>query len=199
MKKLERKAETKFAVFLDRDGVINRAIIRDRKPYPPSKVEDVVFPPGTSEAIQSLRSSGYLVIVVTNQPDVAKGVQNKEVVESIHAIIRQQLQVDDIKVCYHVDVDNCHCRKPKPGMLLDAAQEYSIDLAESYMIGDRWRDIEAGKAAGCKTILIQPETNYNEPQAQEMDAVADSLYEAAAFILKNDFNKKGETINAESQ
>ena len=191
MKKLESKSEAKIAVFLDRDGVINRAIIRERKPYPPSKIEDVVFPPGTSEAIQSLRSSGYLVIVVTNQPDVAQGVQSKEVVESIHAIIRQQLQVDDIKICYHVDEDNCHCRKPRPGMILAAAQEYAIDLEGSYMIGDRWRDIEAGKAAGCKTILIQPEVNYNEPQAQGMDAVVDSLYEAAEFILKNDFDKRG--------
>ena len=172
--------------------MINRAIIRDRKPYPPSKIEDVVFPPGTSEAIQSLRSSGYLVIVVTNQPDVAKGVQRKEVVESIHGIIRQQLQVDDINVCYHVDEDNCHCRKPKPGLILDTAQEYSIDLKGSYMIGDRWRDIEAGKAAGCKTILIQPEVRYNEPQAQGMEVVVDTLYEAAAFILKNNFGKRGQ-------
>jgi len=181
----------KFAVFLDRDGVINRAIIRDRKPYPPPNLEDVVFPLGTFEAIQALKKSGYLVIVVTNQPDVAKGIQSKEVVEGIHGIIRQQLQVDDIKVCYHVDEDDCHCRKPKPGMILDAAQEYSIDLAGSYMIGDRWRDIEAGKAAGCRTILIRPEVRYNETQAEGMDAVVDSLYEAAAFILKNNFNKRG--------
>lgn len=181
-----------FAVFLDRDGVINRAIIRDGKPYPPANLEDLVFFPGTFEAIQSLRSSGYIVIVVTNQPDVAKDVQSKEVVESIHGIIRQHLQVDDIKVCYHVDEDKCGCRKPKPGMILDAAQEYSIDLAGSYMIGDRWRDIKAGKAAGCKTILIRPEVSYNEPQSQGMDAVVDSLYAAAAFILKNNFDKKGE-------
>jgi D-glycero-D-manno-heptose 1,7-bisphosphate phosphatase len=179
-------------VFLDRDGVIIRVILRDRKPYPPAKLEDVVFPLGTSEAIESLRSFGYIVIVVTNQPDVAKGVQSKEVVESIHGLIRQQLQVDDIKVCYHVDEDDCRCRKPKPGMILDAAQEYSIDLAESYMIGDRWRDIEAGKAAGCRTILIRPEVSYNEQQSQGMDAVVDSLYEAAALILKNNFGKKGE-------
>lgn len=183
-----------FAVFLDRDGVINRVIIRDGKSYPPANLEDLVFFSGTFEAIQSLRSSGYIVIVVTNQPDVAKGVQSKEVVESIHGIIRQQLQVDDIKVCYHIDEDDCLCRKPKPGMILDAAQEYSIDLAGSYMIGDRWRDIEAGKAAGCKTILVQPEMSYNEPQSQGMDAVVDSLYEAASFILKNTFDKRGSDV-----
>ncbi len=179
-----------FAVFLDRDGVINRAIVRDRKPYPPSRLEDVIFPLGTFEAIQSLRSSGYLVIVVTNQPDVTKGIQSKEVVEAIHGFIRQQLQVDDIKVCYHDDEDNCNCRKPKPGMITAASQEYSIDLAGSYMVGDRWRDIEAGKAAGCKTILLRPEVSYNEPEAQGMDAVADSLYEAAEFILKNIADKR---------
>lgn len=179
------------AVFLDRDGVINRAIVRNGKPYPPERVEDIVFPPGTFEAINTIRSSGYLVIVVTNQPDVAKGLQSKEEVETIHGIIRQQLQVDDIKVCYHADGDNCRCRKPKPGMILDAAKEYAIDLARSYMIGDRWGDIEAGKVAGCKTILVQPEVAYNEAQAQGMDATVGSLHEAASFILSQTIDKGG--------
>lgn len=181
----------KRAVFLDRDGVINKAIVKNGKPYPPKRVDDIVFPSGTFEAINSIRSSGYLVIVVTNQPDVTKGIQNKETVEDIHGIIRQQLQVDDIKVCYHIDEDNCSCRKPKPGMILDAAKEYAIDLTHSYMIGDRWRDIEAGKAAGCKTILIQPDITYNEKQAQGMDATVGSLYEAATIILNHHNHKKG--------
>lgn len=175
----------KPAVFLDRDGVINRAIIRNRKPYPPANIEELSFPPGTFEAIQSLRLAGYMVIVITNQPDVATGIQSREMIEAIHGIIRQKLQVDDIKVCYHVDSDYCHCRKPKPGMILDAAQEYDISLECSFVIGDRWRDIEAGKAAGCKAILMRPEVSYNEQQALGMDAIVDSLYEAAAFILKN--------------
>lgn len=182
----------KFAVFLDRDGVINKAIVKNGKPYPPAKVEDIVFPSGTFDAINIIRSSGYLVIVVTNQPDVAKGIQSKETVEAIHGIIRQQLQVDDIKVCYHVDEDNCCCRKPKPGMILDAAKEYTIDLTRSYMIGDRWRDIEAGKAAGCKTILVRPEVIYNETQAEGMDATVGSFYEAATVILNHTSDKRGE-------
>jgi D-glycero-D-manno-heptose 1,7-bisphosphate phosphatase len=181
----------KLAVFLDRDGVINKAIVKNGKPYPPSKLEDVVFPLGTLEAINSIRSSGYLVIVVTNQPDVAKGIQNRETIEAIHDVIRQQLQVDDIKVCYHVDEDNCCCRKPKPGMILDAAKEYTIDLKRSYMIGDRWRDIEAGKAAGCKTILVHPEFAYNEMQAQGMITTVGSLYEAATVILSQTIDKRG--------
>jgi D-glycero-D-manno-heptose 1,7-bisphosphate phosphatase len=182
----------KLAVFLDRDGVINKAIVKNGKPYPPAKVEEVVFPSGTFEAIKALRKSGYLVIVVTNQPDVAEGIQSKETVETIHGIIRQQLLVDDIKVCYHADEDNCSCRKPKPGMILDAAKEYIIDLTRSYMIGDRWRDIEAGKTAGCKTILIQPDIAYDEKQALGMDATVGSLYEAATIILNHNNDKKGE-------
>lgn len=180
-----------FAVFLDRDGVINKTVVRNGKPYPPANVDEIVFPLGTVEAINSIQSSGYLVIVVTNQPDVAKGIQSKEMVEAIHGIIRQRLQVDDIKVCYHIDEDNCFCRKPKPGMIIDAAKEHTIDLKRSYMIGDRWRDIEAGKAAGCKTILVQPEVAYNETQAQGMDATVDSLYEAAIFIRSHASEKRG--------
>jgi D-glycero-D-manno-heptose 1,7-bisphosphate phosphatase len=180
------------AVFLDRDGVVNRAVVCDGKPYPPATCEDVVFPEGTSEAIRSLRTHGYRVIIVTNQPDVAKGKQTREVVEAIHRLIMEQLQVDDIRVCYHVDEDRCHCRKPKPGMIIEAAREHSIDLARSYMIGDRWRDIEAGKAAGCRTILIRPEVCYREEQCQGMDAAVETLSQAAALILNNSFDIKGE-------
>lgn len=180
----------RLAVFLDRDGVINKAVIRDGKPYPPATLEEVVFPEGTLEAIQSLKISGYVVIVVTNQPDVAKGVQSKEMVESIHQTIKERFKVDDIKVCYHLDKDDCQCRKPKPGMILAAAQEYSVDLTESYMIGDRWRDIEAGNSAGCKTILIKPEVCYNETQAEGMVTTVNSLYEAAMIILKDNFEKR---------
>lgn len=180
------------AIFLDRDGVINKAIVQNGKPYPPATVEDIVFPSGTIEAIDSMRSSGYLVIVVTNQPDVAKGIQSKETVEAVHELIKQRFHVDDIKVCYHIDEDNCCCRKPKPGMIIDAAKEHTIDLKRSYMIGDRWLDIEAGKTAGCKTILVQPEIAYNETQAQGMDATVASLYEAAIFILSRTSDKRGD-------
>lgn len=178
----------KPAVFLDRDGVLNKAVVRNGKPYPPATLDDVEFFPGLPESIRSLRAAGYYIIVVTNQPDVAKGVQSKEMVEAIHGKIRKKFNIDDIKVCYHTDEDDCICRKPKPGMLLEAAGEFSIDLSKSYMIGDRWRDIEAGKAAGCKTILVRGDMCYDEPQAKNPDAIANSLVEACELILvkKND-------------
>ncbi len=171
----------KPAVFLDRDGVINSVVLKNGLPHPPSSADSLKFLPGVAEAIGMLRTAGFHVIVVTNQPDVATGVQQRQVVEAIHEKVLQAFPLDGLKVCYHVDEDGCSCRKPKPGMLLEAAKESSIDLGQSYMIGDRWRDIEAGRAAGCKTILV--ESGYREKQAQNPGAIVSSLLEASELIL----------------
>lgn len=171
------------AVFLDRDGVINRVVLRDGRPYPPSSVETLEFLPGAAGAINSLHRAGFRIIVVTNQPDVATGLQRRETVEAIHKRIRRLFPIDDIKVCYHIDQDRCTCRKPKPGMLIEAAKEWRLNLNQSFMVGDRWRDIAAGQAAGCKTILI--DGGYAEREAKNPDAVVDSLLEASALILSN--------------
>ena len=171
----------KPAVFLDRDGVINYVVMRDGLPHPPASADSLEFLPGVAEAIGILRTAGFHVIVVTNQPDVATGVQQRQNVEAIHEKMLQALPIDGLKVCYHVDEDGCSCRKPKPGMLLEAATESSLDLHQSYMIGDRWRDIEAGRAAGCKTVLI--DYNYPEKQAESPDMVASSLLAASQLIL----------------
>ena len=170
------------AVFVDRDGVINRVIVRDGKPYSPRSLADFELLPGVLEAVRSLHNSGFRVIVATNQPDVGAGRQARAGVEAIHAHLREALPVDDIKVCYHTDSDGCDCRKPKPGMLLDAAEQWGIDLASSVMVGDRWRDVEAGKAAGCRTILI--ESTYDERRAEGFDAAVPSLLEASRLILR---------------
>jgi len=169
------------AVFLDRDGVINRVALRDGRPSPPASVDDVEFLPDVGQALEALRRGGYHLIVVTNQPDVGKGLQPREVVEAIHARLLAAFPIDDIKVCYHVDEDGCGCRKPKPGMLLEAARTWQLELAQSVMVGDRWRDIEAGKAAGCRTILLR--TAYAERQPEAPDAVVESLLEASEVIL----------------
>ena len=168
-------------VFLDRDGVINRVVLKDGRPHPPASLSDLEVLSGVPEAIVALRHAGFRVIVVTNQPDVARGKQRRETVDAIHAYLLERTDVDAIKVCFHVDDDECACRKPKPGLLLQAADEWNIDLARSYMIGDRWRDIEAGRAAGCKTILVG--RGYAEQAAKDPDAVVDSLPEATAMIL----------------
>lgn len=169
------------AVFLDRDGVVNRAVVRQGKPYPPQDPSALEIIDGVREACQLMRRAGYLLIVVTNQPDVARGTQTADTVRAINDRLRETVRVDDIRVCFHDDRDNCECRKPKPGLLVQSAAEWGIDLAASYMVGDRWRDIEAGAAAGCTTIFI--DNGYEEQLRAQPDHTTNSLKEAAKWIV----------------
>jgi D-glycero-D-manno-heptose 1,7-bisphosphate phosphatase len=170
-------------VFLDRDGVINRATERDGKPYPPRVIEDFEILPGVPEACAKLKAAGFLLVVATNQPDVGRGTLDQATVEKIHAYMVTQLPIDRVEVCYHPGkgLSNCDCRKPKPGMLLRAARELNADLAHCWMVGDRWRDVDAGHAAGCKTIFI--DYGYSEELKQKPDFRVKNLLEAAEIIL----------------
>jgi D-glycero-D-manno-heptose 1,7-bisphosphate phosphatase len=169
------------AVFLDRDGVINRAMVRDGKPYPPANLAAMEILPGVPRAMDALRGAGFMLIVVTNQPDVARGTTPRAVVEEINSYLLDRLPIDEFRTCYHDSVDGCSCRKPMPGALLAAANEHGIDLQASFMVGDRWRDIEAGQRAGCKTIFI--DYGYDEKQPQSTDFRVQSLAEAVHSIL----------------
>jgi D-glycero-D-manno-heptose 1,7-bisphosphate phosphatase len=170
------------AVFLDRDGVINRAIVRDGKPHPPQSLDELEVLPGVPEALLKLRSAGFLLIVITNQPDVARGTQTRETVEMMNAQLVSKLAIDDVLTCYH-DGDTCDCRKPKPGAILEAAQRHGIDLERSFMIGDRWRDIEAGQRAGCECLFV--DNGYHEQQPAAPFVRVLSLAAAADWILEN--------------
>jgi D-glycero-D-manno-heptose 1,7-bisphosphate phosphatase len=179
------------AVFLDRDGVINRARVCDGKPYPPASVDELEVLPGVAASLHRLKAAGYLLVVVTNQPDVARGTQSKAVVEAMHARLAALLPIDEFRTCYHDDSDKCTCRKPQPGLILDAASTHDVDLGSSVMVGDRWRDIEAGRRAGCATVFL--DYGYNERQPEAPDAVVGSLEEAAAWILSHDGGVARET------
>jgi D-glycero-D-manno-heptose 1,7-bisphosphate phosphatase len=175
--------DTLRAVFLDRDGVLNRAMIRDGKPYPPASLDELEILPDVPRALAALKECGFLLLIVTNQPDVARGAQQRLVVENMHAKLRASLPVDDFFVCYHDDNDDCDCRKPKPGLLLQAAAVYQLDLASCFLIGDRWRDIQAGQAAGCVTVWI--DRGYAEPGPTPPPTVCvTSFAEAAQWILQ---------------
>jgi D-glycero-D-manno-heptose 1,7-bisphosphate phosphatase len=143
------------AVFLDRDGVINEILVVEGKPVTPKKVEDFRILPGVKEALTAVKEGGYRILVVTNQPDIPRGALTLEELERMHVILSRSLPIDRIYMCLHDNDDGCECRKPKPGMLLQAAEEWDLDLSASYMIGDRWKDIEAGAKAGCTTILVK--------------------------------------------
>lgn len=178
------------AVFLDRDGVLNRAVVREGKPYPPASLSELHILPGTADALVALQAAGFLLIGITNQPDVARGSQRREVVEAINAVLLAALPLAEILVCYHDDRDRCVCRKPQPGLLFQAAATYGIDLPSSFMIGDRWRDVEAGRRAGCRTVLL--DYGYGERRAESPpDCTVSSLPEAAAWILHQPYTAKG--------
>jgi D-glycero-D-manno-heptose 1,7-bisphosphate phosphatase len=169
------------AVFLDRDGVLNRVIVRNGKPHSPNHLGDFKIISGTREGLTKLKNAGYLLIVATNQPNVARQLQPQSVVEIMHEKLKATLPLDDIRVCYHDDHHRCECRKPLPGLLLSAAKDWGIRLSESYMIGDRWKDVEAGRRAGCKSVLLK--RPYNEREPKTADYYAASVLEAAEQIL----------------
>lgn len=176
------------AVFLDRDGVITANMERNGRPVAPVTLEDFKILPGSDENIRRIKAAGFVVIVVTNQPDVSTGLTRRETVDAMHAELFRCLAIDDIKVCFHLDVTDCACRKPKPGMLLEAAAERGINLSESYMVGDRWRDIGAGQAAGCTTIFI--DYGYKQDGSCGPDKVVSSFTEAANHILEHDASRR---------
>jgi D-glycero-D-manno-heptose 1,7-bisphosphate phosphatase len=169
------------AVFLDRDGVLNRAIVRHGRPSAPTTLEEFEIEPQAIAVLPVLRAAGFLLIAVTNQPDVARGRVGREVVDAMHRRLRAALPLDDIKVCWEVDGPTNACYKPKPGLLVEAARERSIDLVRSFMVGDRWRDVGAGRAAGCFTVFV--DRAYTEPLTETPDAVCADLAGAAAVIL----------------
>jgi D-glycero-D-manno-heptose 1,7-bisphosphate phosphatase len=171
------------AVFLDRDGVLNANLERDGRLVAPTRLEDFRLLPGVEGALARLKQAGFFLVVVTNQPDVSSGRTARNVVEAMHAQLRKNLPLDDIKVCYHRDEDQCSCRKPKPGLINEAAQQHGIDLGRSYLVGDRWRDIEAGRQSSCTTILV--DTGYPQERPTQPDKIVTSLTEAVDFIMKS--------------
>jgi len=168
------------AVFLDRDGVLIRPIIRDRKPYAATSPQEVHIIDGVPEACAELSRLGFLLILVTNQPDVARGKISRAFVDETNAALAKVLGLDDVQVCDHDNANNCACRKPKPGLMTQAAKKLSIDLACSIAVGDRWRDIEAGRRAGCKTVFI--DYGYDEALKEAPDHIASSLPAAVNWI-----------------
>jgi D-glycero-D-manno-heptose 1,7-bisphosphate phosphatase len=137
---------------------------------------------GAPEALAELRRYGFSLVCVTNQPDIARGTISNDVVDDINARLVQTLPLDAIFVCRHDDADDCACRKPRPGLLLQAAAELGLDLDTSYLVGDRWRDIDAGAAAHCRTVLI--DRGYDErASTMPADARVPSIAAAAAWII----------------
>jgi D-glycero-D-manno-heptose 1,7-bisphosphate phosphatase len=172
---------TRRAVFLDRDGVVNRAVVRNGRPHPPASADDLEVLPGVPGALEKLKRAGFETIVVTNQPDIARGTTTSSAVDAINERLQAALRIDAVFVCPHDESDRCRCRKPLPGLLEMAAEARTIDLRSSYLVGDRWRDIDAGRAAGCTTFFV--DYRYDERRPDAPDYVVASLAEAAEIII----------------
>jgi D-glycero-D-manno-heptose 1,7-bisphosphate phosphatase len=168
------------AVFLDRDGVLSRSDFFDGKPRAPRRLEDFHIYPEARAACESLKRNGWLLVVATNQPDIATGHVSADLVDEMHRRLGAELPIDAVEVCPHTDTDRCDCRKPLPGMLTRAARRFGIDLGRSIMVGDRWRDIGAGRAAGCRTIQI--DRGWDE-RRETPDLVVTGIDAAAKAIL----------------
>ena len=183
----------KRAVFLDRDGVLNHASVDARgTPHPPDTLEELRIYPEAPECLEALRQAGFALIVVTNQPDVARGTQTRAMVDAINRRLESLMPLDDVLVCDHDGRDHCDCRKPKPGMLTGAAAKHGIDLAASYMIGDRYKDIEAGQRAGCEVSIWIDHGNTGERAPEPPFERAASLREATNWILAREAARPAE-------
>lgn len=173
-------ARSRKAVFLDRDGVLNHVVMREGKARSPLSLAEFKIAEDAEQALRTLRAAGYLLIVVTNQPEVSRGVQTMVKIDAMHAHLMSALPLDDIRVCFHDDQDRCGCRKPEPGLLNEAGEEWGVRMDAAFMIGDRGKDMEAGRRAGCKTILLRQE--YNRGCRDQADHCVGSLLEAAHEI-----------------
>ena len=167
------------AIFLDRDGVLNKPKIINGKPFAPTKFQDFKVYANAAEVVNNFKKHFYKIIVVTNQKDVGKGIISMDVLDRMHKSLLKLLPIDEIKVC--ICVDECECYKPNPGMLLEAKNKWNLHLKECYIIGDSWRDIGAGYNAGCKTILI--DRKYQMPMPYKPDIIVNSLKEAEKKVL----------------
>jgi D-glycero-D-manno-heptose 1,7-bisphosphate phosphatase len=171
------------AIFLDRDGVLVVPQFGERRSYAPRRIEDFRLYPEAAASLQRLKRAGFLLAVVTNQPDVGNGLTPRSQVDAMHEIMMRELPVDALRACFHRQGDDCACRKPKPGMILEIADEFGVDLARSFMVGDRGSDVEAGRAAGCTTVFI--DLGYAEPAPVAPDFTVDSVAQAADVIIEH--------------
>ena len=178
-------SQMKRAVFLDRDGVVNEVVFRNGEVASPRSLEEFTWTEDIQKAINQLKSASFLVFIITNQPDIARKKMDPLFLDQVSKLIHQELPIDEIVVCPHDNQDNCPCRKPKPGMILTLAQKWNIDLSQSFLIGDSWKDMSAGKAANCKTILIQRDYNLETEadfKVKNMASATDLIFFANRLI-----------------
>ena len=172
------------ALFLDRDGIINRSFKNKKgKPKAPTLFKDFIFLPFLKNYLNEIKKLNFNIIIITNQPDISYGVLKEAELYKMHSKIYSSLPVTNIYVCKHSKEDNCKCRKPKTGLFRQALKKYNLNLKNSYAIGDRWSDIVASYKCGIKSIYV--DRNYNEPKPTKQIFTTKSTKKALEYIIKN--------------
>jgi len=185
---------SRAAVFFDRDGVLAIPEFRDGRSFAVRRLEDFALYPDAEESVRRVKALGVIAVVVTNQPDVGNGLVGQTTVEKMHEHLRRVIAVDAVYTCYHTGADSCACRKPKPGMLLAASNDFDIDLSRSIMVGDRASDLAAGHEAGCRAVFV--DRGYRDEDSSSADWVAASLTEAVDHICAYFAAPCGDNINS---
>lgn len=169
------------AIFFDRDGVINNAVLRKGRPYSPIDWSEFSWVSGIQYVSQKLKEAGFLLFCITNQPDVGRRLQDHSMIEAFHQYILENLPLEKIYACYDCNDEN-PLRKPKPGMILELCKQYELDLEDCWVVGDRWKDVDAGNAAGCRTIFL--DYGYDEALKSTPDYIISDLHELISLIIE---------------
>lgn len=172
------------AIFFDRDGVLIEAVVKNKKPFSIKKIKDLKFLINDNEIFLKLKNLGYKLIIVTNQPDVARNKISEKFVDDVNSAIKKKYFIDYAYTCLHDDISNCSCRKPKNGLLIEAQRDFNLNIKKCFLIGDRWKDISAAESSGCKSIFI--DYNYDEKKPEKYTFKVNSISEAINIILKYD-------------
>lgn len=176
------------AIFIDRDGVVNKSIVIDGKPHAPLNFSDFKILNGVEEALNNFKKQGFLTFIITNQPNIKLKNRTLNIVELelMHNYLLENFYVTKIYVCSHINEDNCRCRKPKIGNLLLASKEFNIDLSKSFFVGDRWQDVECAHNANIKTCFFI-DYKYNEKRPVNKYFQVNSLLEVSNILGRKNF------------
>ena len=168
----------KRAVFIERDGILNEVRTGPKQQITPIGLEDFKILTSVSEALKKLKAVGYVVIATTNQPGLSRGYQSRRELDRMHELLRGNLPLDDIMVCPHDEADHCPCRKPRSGLLVEAAFKWHLNLDHSFVVSDKWQDAEAARTAGCTSLLVQSPwvgNVHHDFVLNDIDAIAEKI------------------------
>jgi D-glycero-D-manno-heptose 1,7-bisphosphate phosphatase len=173
-----------LGVFIERDGVLNNVRVERRHQVSPATLGDFRICKNAQPLLQRLKAAGFVLIATTNQPGLSRGCQSRRELDRMHELLRRELPLDDVLVCPHDETDLCPCRKPNPGLLVEAGFAWHLDLERSFVISDKWQDAAAARAVGCTSLLIRSSwlgSGHYDLVLPSLEAVVEKLLQLSRF------------------